>query len=103
MAGSVAGAVVGPRPLGGDVTELVEDAAHHLVGTPLTAEQFELSHRTVERHFHAGDGVVGIAVTLAVEPDVAALEFLAVKIREQGHTEQRIHGVSGVSERQLPL
>lgn len=99
----MAAAVVGPRPLGGDVTELVEDAAHHLVGTTLTAEQLELSHRTVERDFHAGHGVVGITVTLAVQPDVAALEFFAVEIREQGHTEQRVHVVSGVSERQLPL
>ena len=99
----MAAAVVRPCLLSGDVAELVEDAAHHLIGAALTAEQFELSHHAIERDLDAGDGVVGIAVTLAVQPEVAALEFLAVEIREQGHTEQRVHVGSGVSERQLPL
>jgi hypothetical protein len=99
----MAAAVVRPRLLSGHEAELVEDAAHDLIGTALTAEHLELSHHTVERHLDAGDGVVGIAVTLAVQPEVAALEFLAVEIREQGHTEQRVHVGSSVSERQLPL
>jgi hypothetical protein len=34
---------------------------------------------------------------------MAALEFLAVELREQGHTKQRVHVGSVVSERQLPL
>jgi hypothetical protein len=96
-------AVVRPHLLSGDVAELVEDAADHFVGAALAAEDLELSHHAVESDLDAGDGVVGIAVTLAVQPEVAALEFLAVEIREQGHTEQGVHVGSSVSERQLPL
>lgn len=96
-------APVRPRLLGGAVAEMIEDAADHLVGAALTAEQLELIHHAIEREFDAGNGVVGVTVTLPIEPDVTALKFLAVELREQGHTKQGVHGISGVSERQLPL
>ena len=99
----MAAAVVGPRLARSDVTELVEDAAHHLIGAALTAEQLELSHHTVEHNLDVGDSGVRVAVTLAIQPNMAALEFFAVEVREQGHSKQGVHVVSGVSERQLPL
>lgn len=87
----------------GAVADVVEDAAHHLVGAALTAEQLELVHDPVERELDAGKGVLRVAVTLLVQADVTALEFLAIELREQGHTKQRVHGVRVLSERQLPL
>lgn len=96
-------ASVRPRLLGGAVAEVIQDAAHHLIGSALTAEQLELVHHPVERELDTGHGVLGVAVTLPIEPEVAALEFLAIELREQGHTKQRVHGISGVSERQHPL
>jgi hypothetical protein len=96
-------AAVRPCALGGAVAELNEDAAHHLVGPALAAKHFELSHHAVERDFDAGDRVMGVAIALAVQAMMAALEFLAVELREQGHTKQRVHVGSVVSERQLPL
>ena len=81
-------AAVRPCLLGGAVAELIEDAADHLVGPALAAEQLELIHHTIEGELDAGDGIIGVAVTLPVEAVVAALEFLAVELREQGHTKQ---------------
>ena len=93
-------AVVHPRLPGGDVTEMIEDAADDLVGAALTAEQLELIHHPIEREFHARQRVARVTVTLAVELMVTALEFLAIELREQGHTKRGVHGViSGVSER----
>jgi hypothetical protein len=85
------------------MTEVIEDAADHLVGPALATEQLELIHHAIERELDAGNGVVGITVTLPIEPDVTTPKFLAVKLREQGHTKQGVHDISGVSERQLPL
>ena len=85
------------------MAEVIEDAAHHLVGPALAAEHLELIHDPVERELDTGDGVLGVAVTLPIQSEVAALEFLAIELREQGHTKQRVHVDSGVSERQLPL
>ena len=73
------------------MAEVIEDAAHDLVGAALATQQFELSHHPVKRVFDAGNGVVGVAITLAVEAMVTALEFLAVELREQGHTKQGVH------------
>lgn len=96
-------ASVRPWLLGGAVAEVIEDPADHLVGPALSAEQFELIHHAIEGELDAGNGIVGVTVTLAIEPDVTALKFLAIELREQGHTKQGVHGISGVSERQLPL
>jgi len=96
-------APVRPWLLGGAVTEVIEDAADHLVGPALAAEQLELIHHAIEGVLDAGDGVVGVAITLPIEADVAALKFLAIELCEQGHTKQGVHGISDVSERQLPL
>ena len=96
-------AAVHPRLLGGDVTEVTEDAADDLISTPLAAQQFELVHHPVQREFHAGDGGPGVTVTLAVELMVTAPEFLAIELREQGHTKQGVHGFLGVSERHSSL
>lgn len=81
-------AAVHPRLLSGDVTELVEDAADHLIGPALAAQQLELVHHAVQRQCDAGDGMAGVAITLAVQLMVTALEFLAIELREQGHTRQ---------------
>ena len=81
-------ASVRPWLLGGAVAEMIEDAADHLVGPALAAEQLELIHHTIERELDAGNGVVGVTVTLPIEPDVTALKFLAIELREQGHTKQ---------------
>ena len=96
-------AAVHPGLLGGHVAELVEDPADHLIGTPLPAEQFELRHHAIERELDTGDGISRVAVTLAVQLMMTALEFFAVELREQGHTKQGVHGLSGVSERHRPL
>ena len=97
-------AAVHPRLRGGDVTEVIEDAADDLIGPALAAQHLELIHHAVERELHAGDGVPGIAITLAVELMVTALEFLAIELREQGHTKQGVHDdVSGVVGATLPL
>jgi hypothetical protein len=97
-------AAVHPRLLGGDVAELIENPAHDLVCPPLPAEHLELGHDPVEGHLDAGNGGAGVTVTLAVQLMVTALEFLAVELREQGHTKQGVHvDVSGVSERHFPL
>ena len=97
-------AAVHPRLRGGDVTEVIEDAADDLIGAALAAQQLELIHHAVERELDAGDGVPGVAVTLAVELMMTALEFLAIELREQGHTKQGVHDdFSGVSERHSPL
>ena len=85
-------AAVHPRLRGGDVTEVIEDAADDLVGASLTAQHLELIHHATEREFDAGDGVPGVAVTLAVELMVTAHEFLAIELREQGRTKQGVHG-----------
>ena len=85
------------------MAEVIEDAAHHLVGPALPAKHFELSHHAVEGVFDAGNRVMGVTIALAVQSMMAALEFLAVELREQRHTMQRVHGGSCVSERQLPL
>ena len=84
-------AAVHPRLRGGDVTEVIEDAADDLVGSALAAQQLELIHHAVECELDAGDGVPGVAVTLAVELMVTALEFLAIELREQRHTKQGVH------------
>ena len=81
-------AAVHPRLRGCDVTEVIENAAHDLIGTALAAQQLELIHDAVEREFDAGNGVAGVAVTLAVELMMTALEFLAIELREQRHTKQ---------------
>ena len=86
-------AAVHPRLRGGDVTEVIEDAADDLVGTALAAQQLELIHDAVERELDAGNGVAGVAVTLAVELMMTALEFLAIELREQRHTKQGVHSV----------
>jgi hypothetical protein len=91
-------AAVHPRLLGGDVAELIEDAADHLVCTALPAEHLELAHHAIERHFDARHGGMGVTVTLAVQLMVTALEFLAIELREQGHTKQGVHVDVGVSE-----
>ncbi len=82
---------------------MIEDAAHDLVGTALPAQDFELIHHATECEFDAGDRVVRVAFPLAVQAMVTALEFLTIELGEQGHTGERIHVASGVSERQLPL
>lgn len=84
-------AAVHPRLLGGDMAELIEDPADHLVRAALPAEHFELGHHAVEGHLDTGDGGTGVTITLAVQLMVAALEFLAVELREQGHTKQGVH------------
>ena len=89
-------AAVHPRLLGRDVTELIEDAADDLVSPALPAQHLELIHHAVQRQSNAGDGVVGVTVTLAVQLMVAALEFLAIELREQGHTKEGVHGLSWV-------
>lgn len=91
-------AAVHPRLVGRDVAELVEDAADDLIGPSLPAQDFELGHHAIESDLDAGDGGAGVAVTLAVQLMVAALEFLTVELREHGHTKQRVHVGSGVSE-----
>lgn len=96
-------AAVHPGPLGSDVTELIQDAADHLVGPAVPAEDLELCHHAIERHFDAGNRGAGVTVTLAVQLMVAALKFLAVELREPGHTKQGVHVDSGVSERHRPL
>jgi len=85
-------AAVHPRLRGSDVTEVIEDAADDLIGTALAAQQFELIHHAVERELDTGDGVPGVAVTLAVELMMTAPEFLAIELREQGHMKQGVHG-----------
>ncbi len=80
------------------MTELIEDAADHLVRAPLPAEQLELGHRAIERELDTGDGVAGVAVTLAVQLMMTALEFLAIELGEQGHTKQGIHVGFGVPD-----
>ena len=87
-------AAVHPRLRGGDVTEMIEDAADDLIGASLTAQHLELIHHAAEREFDTGDGVPGVAVTLAVELMMTALEFLAIELREQGHTREGVHGLS---------
>ena len=62
------------------MTELKQDAAHHLVGPALTTQHFELSHHAFERVLDAGDRVLRITITLAVQPMVAALQFLAIQL-----------------------
>lgn len=89
-------AFVRPWLLGGAVAEMIEDAAHHLVGSALAAEQFELIHHPIERVLDAGDGVVGVTVTLPFQSDMTTQKFLAIELREQGHTKQGVHGMSGV-------
>jgi hypothetical protein len=74
------------------VAELVEDAADDLVGTSLPAQYFELRHHAIEGEFDTGQGMSRVAVTLAVQLMVTALEFLAIELREQGHTKQGVHG-----------
>lgn len=96
-------AAVHPGSLSGDVTELIEDPADHLVGPALTTEHLELRHHAIEGDLDAFDGIAGVTVTLAVELMVTALEFLAVELRDQGHTKQRVHVDWGVSERHFPL
>ena len=96
-------AAVHPGLWGGDVTEVIEDDADDLVGAALAAQQLELIHDAVERELHAGDGVTGVTITLAVELMVTALEFFAVELREQRHTKQGVHGIFCVSERLSPL
>ena len=86
-------AAVHPGPLGSDVTELIEDAADHLVGSALPAEHLELRHHAIECHLDAGHRGAGVTVTLAVQLMVTAQEFLAVELREQGHTKQGVHVV----------
>ena len=81
-------AAVHPRLRRGGVAEVIEDAADDLVGAALPAQQLELIHHAIERELHAGDGVTGVTITLAVELMVTALEFFAVELREQGHTKQ---------------
>ena len=85
------------------MTELKKDAAHYLVGSSLTTQYLELSHHAFERVLDVGDGVLRVTLTLAVQPMVAALQFLAIELRELGHTKQGVHVGSGMSERQLPL
>ena len=96
-------AAVHPGALGGDVTELIEDAADYLIRSPLPTEHLELRHHAIEGDLDAGQRVAGVTVTLAVQLMVAAQEFLAVELREQGHTKQGVHVDSGVSERHCPL
>ena len=97
-------AAIRPCLQGGDVTEVIEDAADDLVGAALAAQHLELIHHATECELDAGDGVPGIAITLAVELMVTALEFLAIELREQGHTKQGVHDdVSGVVGATLPL
>ena len=84
-------AAVHPRLLGRDVTELIEDAADDLVSPALPAQHLELIHHATECELDAGDGVPGVAVTLAVELMVTAHEFLAIELREQGHTTHGVH------------
>ena len=60
----------------------------------LPAQHLELIHHAVQRKGDAGDGGAGVTVTLAVQLMVAALEFLAIELREQGHTKQGVHGLS---------
>jgi hypothetical protein len=84
-------AAVHPRLRGGDVTEVIEDAADDLIGAALAAQELELIHHAVERELDAGDRVPGVTVTVAVELMVTALEFLAIELREQGHTTHGVH------------
>jgi hypothetical protein len=94
---------VHPRLLGGDVAELVEDTADHLIGTALPTQHFELRHHAVEGELDTGEGMSRVAVTLAVQLMVTALEFFAIELREQGHMKQGVHSVSVVSGRHRPL
>ncbi len=96
-------ATVHPRLRCGDVAELNEDAADHLVGATLAAQDFELRHHPVERQFDAGDGAAGVTVTLSVQLTMTALEFLAIELREQGHSGRDVHGVSGCRNDSEPL
>ena len=96
-------AAVHPCLPGRNMAELIEDAAHDLVGPALTTEHFELGHHPIERDLDAGDGAAGIALALAVELVMTALEFLAVELGDQGHTKQGVHVDVGVSEGHFPL
>jgi hypothetical protein len=96
-------ATVHPRLVRRDVAELVEDAADDLVGAALPAEHFELRHHAIERDLDARDRGGGVTVTLAVQLVMAALEFLAVELREQGQTKQGVHVGSDVPEGHRPL
>lgn len=96
-------AAVHPRLLGGDVTEVIEDAADDLVCPALPTQHLELRHHAIESDLDSGDGVTGVTIALAVELMVAALELLAVELGNQGHTKQGVHVDVGVSERHFPL
>ncbi len=85
------------------MAEVIEDAAHHLLGLALPAEDLDAIHHAAERELDARDRRARVALTLEEELLVATLEFFTIELREDRHTTVGVDGGTCVSEQHIPL